>query len=175
MRKLFLCCLFVIFPFLIFSHPFDQVRADSNSYFTITGKSVDLKLKFPVHAYINLWVKSREDYDKYVKTFLSEKEKKKIKEYIKSTVQIFDKETQIPLTITSLKFEKDQYLSDPTPISIIIKGTFTSSYQMHELYIFNKLFDEGRVPHFGQSEIEYKDAVYDFLFEKNKFFKLKMK
>lgn len=154
------------------AHPFDQVRADSNSHFNIKKATVELRLKFPVHAYVNLWVKSPQEYDKYVKTITSQKEQKKIRQYVIKHVKVFDGKNRLQLRLSSLDFERDQYLSDKSPTFIIVKGKYSQPQPLKEVFIFNELFKEGRVPHFGTSEIEMGDKVYDFVFREKRYFRL---
>lgn len=165
----------VLFSVNLAAHPFDQTRAESSSYFTIHEKAVELKLKFPVHAYINLFVNSPEEYDRYALTITTEREQAKIQAYVMKHVLAFDGKTNLPLKITTLEFEKDPYLSDPTPSFVVIRGVFTAQKPIREIYLFNKLFEEGKVPHYGDSEIEIGENVFDFLFQKGRYFRYKVR
>ena len=90
----------------LLAHPFDQVRADSNSSFIIKRNTVSFKLKFPVHAYVNLWVTSPAEYDKYIRRIETRKEKKRIRQYVNSHVKVFDGKTRVALKIKKLSYER---------------------------------------------------------------------
>ena len=179
-KRRFFSGLKVLLPVLLINgglsaHPFDQRRADSNSYFRLTRQNVALKIKFPVHAYVNLWVKSIEEYDNYAAHIETEKEKEKVASYLEKCIKIYNEKERLKMIVKNIEFEKELYSTDEGPQYITAELEFKESKDLGTIIITNTMFKEIDVSHNGRAEIEYKNDVYDFVFNKNNYFKLKLK
>lgn len=165
----------------VWAHPFDENNAISQSYFTVLKNRVNFSVSFIINPYINLRAKNYEEYDAIEARLRSEKatgegaEIGKLKKYFLKKVFVFDAKTPLPCRVEGLKLENYKLLSLKDRLRTVRVSGFcrkTDESAIKDLYIFNQLFNQSPARHKGTAEIEVGPNVYDFIFNKNNYFRM---
>ena len=154
------------------AHPFDQRQVESRSAFVVLPRKVQLEIKFPVHAYINTKVKSRAEYDSYAAGLNRKEETGRIEQFLKKNIRLFNGRDPLKMKLLHVKFQHDEYLSDPGPIAIICRAEYRADRDLDDLYVLNQMFEQTATEHNGRARIEVGEKVYDFVFRGKNYFRL---